>query len=211
MKNSILIFLFLLLVLNQNKAQEVINTDNDEYVLPSDSVKLNNKMHFNFSTGVNVSFFNNNRSSTNLYYSPNMSYTVSPNFMIAGGITYLKSDLTNFRSLNDLSFRPFNGNISQYQAYIAAKYKLTDRLNIVGSIFYNITQYNLTVFNQNYKQNGFDRVGYSAFFEYKLSENTYLQGEIRINNSNNNLFYNSFENQGFFYQDSPVFNTFYGH
>ncbi len=203
--------MFLLLVLNQNKAQEVINTDNDEYVLPSDSVKLNNKMHFNFSTGVNVSFFNNNRSSTNLYYSPNMSYTVSPNFMIAGGITYLKSDLTNFRSLNDLSFRPFNGNISQYQAYIAAKYKLTDRLNIVGSIFYNITQYNLTVFNQNYKQNGFDRVGYSAFFEYKLSENTYLQGEIRINNSNNNLFYNSFENQGFFYQDSPVFNTFYGH
>ena len=32
--------------------------------------------------------------------------------------------------------------------------------------------------------NAFEKVGYSAFFEYKIGENAYLQGEIRVNDMN---------------------------
>lgn len=194
-------------VFGSTKAQEN-NTpivSEDEYALPFDSLKTKDKIHYNFSTGVGMSFSTNYGSSTSMYYSPSVSYSISPKLEVSGGMTYINSEVSNFRTLNDFGFRPFSGNISQYYTSIAARYQLNERLKIGGSVFYNLTEFNSTAFAQNKSNSSFDRVGYSAFFEYKISENTYLQGEIRINDTNRvGLFNNAFGNQGFFYQDSPT-------
>lgn len=156
----------------------------DEYVLPFDSLKTKDKMHFNFSTGVGMSFSNSFGNSTSMYYSPNVSYEVSPRLDVSAGMTYVNSEVSNFRTLNDFGYRPFTGNISQYYTYVAARYRLNERLKIGGGVFYNMTDFNSSAFTTNQSKNSFDRVGYSAFFEYKIGENTYLQGEIRINDTN---------------------------
>ncbi|MBI2279129.1 MAG: hypothetical protein HYU68_00325 [Bacteroidetes bacterium] len=183
----------------------------DEYVLPFDSLKTKDKMHFNFSTGAGMSFSNSFGNSTSMYYSPNVSYEVSPRLDVSAGMTYVNSEVSNFRTLNDFAYRPFTGNISQYYTSIAARYQLNERLKIGGSVFYNLTEFNSTAFAQNKPTSSFDRVGYSAFFEYKISENAYLQGEIRVNDSNRVvLFNNAFGSQGFFYQDSSTFGSPFG-
>jgi hypothetical protein len=205
-------------VFGYTKAQESVApiVPEDEYVLPFDSLKAKDlpdgkagKMHVQFSTGVGMSFSNNFGSSTSMYYSPSVSYSVSPKLEVSGGMTYINSEVSNFRMLNDFGYRPFSGNISQYYTSIAARYQLNERLKIGGSVFYNLTEFNSTAFAQNKPISSFDRVGYSAFFEYKISENTYLQGEIRVNDSNRfGLFNNAFGSQGFFYQDSSFGSPF---
>lgn len=200
-------------VFGYTKAQENISSivPEDEYVLPFDSLKAKDKMHVQFSTGVGMSFSKNYGSSTSMYYSPSVSYSVSPKLEVSGGMTYINSEVSNFRTLNDFGYRPFTGNISQYYTSIAARYQLNERLKVGGSVFYNLTEFNSTAFAQNKPTSSFDRVGYSAFFEYKISENTYLQGEIRINDSNRvGLFNNAFGSQGFFYQDSSTFGSPFG-
>jgi hypothetical protein len=156
----------------------------EEYVLPFDSLKTKDKMHFNFSTGVGMSFSESLGSSTSMYYSPNVSYEVSPRLDVSGGMTYINSNVSNFRTLNDFGYRPFSGNISQYYTYVAARYQLNERLKIGGSVFYNMTELNTSAFTQNQRTSAFEKVGYSAFFEYKIGENAYLQGEIRVNDMN---------------------------
>lgn len=210
MKYRFIHILLFFLAFNQLKAQETTPSIEDEYVLPFDSLKVKDKMHVQFSTGVGMSYSNNHGSSTSMYYSPSVSYSVSPKLEVSGGMTYVNSEVSNFRMLNDFGYRPFSGNISQYYTHIAARYQLNERLKIGGSVFYNMTEFNSTAFTQNKPVSSFDKVGYSAFFEYKISENTYLQGEIRINDSNRNFFNNSFGSQGFFYQDSPTFGSPFG-
>lgn len=199
-------------VFGYTKAQENISpiVPEDEYVLPFDSLKAKDKMHVQFSTGVGMSFSKNYGSSTSMYYSPSVSYSISPKLEVSGGMTYINSEVSNFRMLNDFGYRPFSGNISQYYTSVAARYQLNERLKIGGSVFYNLTEFNSTAFAQNKPTSSFDRVGYSAFFEYKISENAYLQGEIRVNDSNRIGLYNAFGSQGFFYQDSSTFGSPFG-
>lgn len=210
MKYRFIHILLFFLAFNQLKAQETMPSIEDEYVLPFDSLKVKDKMHVQFSTGVGMSFSNNNGSSTNMYYSPSISYSVSPKLDISGGMTYVNSEVSNFRMLNDFGYRPFSGNISQYYTHIAARYQLNERLKIGGSVFYNMTEFNSNAFTPNKPVSSINKVGYSAFFEYKISENTYLQAEVRINDSNRGFFNNSFGSQGFFYQDSPTFGSPFG-
>lgn len=210
MKYRFIHILLFFLAFNQLKAQETTPSIEDDYVLSFDSLKAKDKMHFYFSTGVGMSFSNSLGNSTSMYYSPNVSYEVSPRLDVSAGMTYVNSEVSNFRTLNDFGYQPFSGNISQYYTHISARYQLNERLKIGGSVFYNMTEFNSTAFTQNKPTSSFDRVGYSAFFEYKISENTYLQGEVRINDPNRGFFNNSFGSQGFFYQDSPTFGSPFG-
>lgn len=210
MKYRFIHILLFFLAFSQLKAQENTPSIEDEYVLPFNSLKTKDKIHANFFTGVDMSFSNNHGSSTSLYYSPNISYEVSPRLAISAGMTYVNSEVSNFRTLNDFGYRPFTGNISQYYAHIAARYQLNERLKIGGSIFYSLTDFNSSAFTTNQPKNSFDRVGYSAFFEYKIGENTYLQGEIRINDNHEPPFFNSFGNRGYFYQESPWLGSPFG-
>lgn len=183
----------------------------DEYVLPFDSLKAKDKMHFNFSTGVGIGFSGSNSNSFSTYYSPNLSYEVSPKLDVSAGMTYVNSNLSNFRTINDFGYQPFTGSISQYYTYVAARYQLNERLKIGGSVFYNLTDFNSTNFSSFSSKSSFDKIGYSAFFEYKISDNTYLQGEIRINDNNRGrLGMNAFGHQGYFYQESPWMNSPFG-
>lgn len=179
----IILFVF---VFGYAKAQEnnPLIVPEDEYVLPFDSLKAKDKMHFNFSTGVGMGFSGSKSNSISTYYSPNVSYEVSPRLDVSAGMTYVNSNVSNFRTLNDFGYRTFTGNISQYYTYVAARYQLNERLKIGGSVFYNLTDFSSSAFTTNQPKTSFDKVGYSAFFEYKISENTYLQGEIRVNDNN---------------------------
>ena len=210
MKYKILYTLLIFLAFNQLKAQETVPSKETEYVIPFDSLKGNDKMHYQFSTGAEMSFSKNHGSSTSLYYSPNVSYLVSPKLIVGGGMTYINSNVTNFNPIGDIRYKAFNGNISQYYTYITAKYKLNDKMIIGGSIFYNMTEFNSSVFTQNQHQSTFDKIGYSASFEYKLSDNTTIEAHIRINDTNNYGFgvspfgNNGLGSNGFFQESSGV-------
>lgn len=155
----------------------------EEYVLPFDSIKTKDKKSYSFSTGVEMGFSGKSSSSFSTFYSPRINYEISPKLEISAGLTYINSSIRNSNNINDINFIPFNGNISQYYTSVSARYRLTDKLRIGGGINYNLTDFNSAQFQQNQNSTQFDRIGYSAFFEYKITENTYLQGEIRFNDT----------------------------
>lgn len=215
MKLRFIHILLLLVAFSQLKAQETDVLPEEEYVLPFDSLRNKDKIRYQFATGANMSFSDAYGSSTSLFYSPSVNYLVTPRLTVGAGMTYVSSDVTNFRPIYDLRYQPFTGNISQYYTHITAKYKLTDRLTIAGSLFYNMAQFNSSAFGTNNKVSEFDKIGYAAAFEYKVSDNVTLYGEIRINDNNRNGFgFNSLTNQnvgsGGFMGQSSVFDSPFG-
>ncbi|MCB0381357.1 MAG: hypothetical protein KDD24_08875 [Flavobacteriales bacterium] len=215
MKKGLIYILLLLLAFSQLKAQETTTLPEEEYVLPFDSLKNKDKIRYQFSTGANMSYSKTFGSSASLFYCPSVNYLVSPRLTVGAGMTYVSSDVTNFRPIYDLRYQPFTGNISQYYTHITAKYRLTDRLTVAGSVFYNMAQFNSTAFGTNNKASEIDRIGYAAAFEYKVSDNVTLYGEIRVNDNNRNGFgFNSLTNQNFgsggFMGQSSIFDTPFG-
>lgn len=210
MKYKLIYIVLVLLAFNQLKAQETAPSDGTDYVLPFDSLKGKDKMHYQFSTGAAMSFSNNHGSSTSLYYSPSVSYLVSSKLVVGAGMTYVNSNATNFNSIGDLRYQPFTGNISQYNTFVSAKYKLNDRMIIGGSVFYNMTEFSSSAFNQNHKVSSFDKIGYSASFEYRINDKTTIEAQIRINDSNRYGFgmspfgNNGFGSNGFFQESSGI-------
>lgn len=199
MRYRLLHIVLILFAFTSIKAQDQDSLTVDEYVVSANSIQNKDKIRYQFSTGAEISFSNAYGSSTSLFYSPNITYLVSPRLIIGAGMTYVNSDVTNFRPLYDLRYQPFSGNISQYYTHITAKYKLNDRLIIGGSIFYNMAQFSTSPFGGNQKVNEIDKLGYSASFEYKISDKVSIFGEIRINDTNRNGIggFNSMTNQGF--------------
>ncbi|PCJ28310.1 MAG: hypothetical protein COA97_01370 [Flavobacteriales bacterium] len=179
--------------------------DGDEYVISFDSLKTKDKMHYSFEVGAGFG-----RSSTygnyfSTYYKPMVSYDVSPRFSINTGIIYVNSSVDNMPIVSEYNYQLFSGSISQYYAFIGGKYKLTDRLSVGGSVFYDFTSYNKydgTSFNGG---SGLDNIGYSANFEYKVSNGLTIQGEIRVNDKNPYRQHSSSFMDGFFIGQDNMF------
>lgn len=188
MKIKLFYIIFCLIAFTSVNAQERDSLLSDEYVIPFESLQRKDKMKFQFSTGAQMSYSNTYGSSASIIYSPNINYLVSPKLIVGGGITYIQSDLTNFRPIYDLRFQPFTGNISQYYSHVTAKYKLNEKLIIGGSVFYNMAQLSSSTFGVNQKIREIDRIGYAASFEYKVNDNVSVFGEIRINDNSRNGF-----------------------
>ena len=168
----------------------------EEYVLPFDSLKTKDKMHYSFEVGTgfgNSSIYGNYFST---YYRPVVSFDVSPRFSVYTGLTYVNSSVDNIPVLSESGYQLFSGSISQYDAFIGGKYKLTDKLSVGGSIYYDFTSYNAfdgTALNNG---SGLDNIGYSASFEYKATNNLTIQGEVRINDKSQfNQLYTPFHSQ----------------
>jgi hypothetical protein len=156
----------------------------DEYVIPFDSLDTKDKMHYSFEVGAGFGRSNTFGNYFSTYYKPMVSYDVSPRLSINTGIAYVNSSVENMPVVSDYSYQLFSGNISQYYAFVGGKYKLTDKLSVGGSVFYDFTSYNSIDGTSLNTASGLDNLGYSANFEYKVSDHLTIQGEIRYNDKN---------------------------
>lgn len=158
--------------------------EDDEYVLPFDSLKTRDKIHYGFEMGVGFGQSSTYGNYFSTYYSPQIRYDVSPRFTLNTGITYVNSSVDNLPIVSEYNYQVFSGNISQYYAFVEGQYKLTDRLLVGGSIFYDFTSYNAADGSSLTGGSGLDNLGGSANFEYKVTKNLSIYGEIRLNDKN---------------------------
>ncbi len=156
----------------------------DDYVLDKDSLKIKDKIHYNFTMGAGFGYSSNAGEFFGMYYSPSITYDVSSRFKIRGGVTYANSMANNYPVLTDYGYVPFDGNISQYYTYVEGIYSVNERLNVGGSIFYDFTNYQDIMGNSYQNRDNLNNVGYSGFFEYKLNHGMSIMGEIRVNDRN---------------------------
>lgn len=175
--------------------------EDPNYVMPFDSLSAKDKMHYSF--GVGVGFGKSSYGDYfSTYYQPMISYDVSPRLSINTGFTYINSMVNNIPVISDYQYQMFSGNISQYNAFIGAEYKLTDKLYVGGSIFYDFTSYNTHNGTSLDAGNGLNNLGYTGYVKYKVNDNFSIQAEVRINDRNpyynrrNNPFSTSFMGAG---------------
>ena len=185
-KLTYLIFTFFISqsIFSQTGETEEIEYVYEDYVTSFDSLDTKDKLHYGFELGASFSNSDTYGDYFSTYYKPMISYDVSPRFSINAGVTNINSHVSNIPVIGENSYHLFSGNISQYYAFIGAQYKLTDKLSVRGSIFYDFTSYNSFDGRTSTKQNGLENLGYSANFKYQINENMSIEGEIRINDRN---------------------------
>lgn len=198
------------LFLGQITFSQSLTEGDDEYVLPKDSITIKNRMDVStkvaFGAGVS-----NNGSFLSTSVRPTISYNLIPKFSIYTGVGYTNYQMENFNMLSEFGYQPFTGNISQMSAFVGGKYQVNDRLAVYGEVFYNFAQ--ITPSNTSFNQSAaFDRIGYAAAFEYKIGDNMFIEGQIRINDFNRGSnIYDPFQNHGFgsggFMRHSSLINT----
>jgi len=162
---------------------DVYVIENPDYVIPFSSLSTKDKMHYSFGMGVGLGngtygdYFST-------YYQPKLSYDVSPKLKINAGLTYVNSSVNNVPVIADYQYTLFSGNISEYNAFIGGEYKISDRLSVGGSIFYDFTTYNTLSGSALNGGNGLENLGYSGYVKYKVSDRFSFEAEIRINDRN---------------------------
>lgn len=186
-----LMLLVTTVVTAQKASDDDVYVAEDDYVIPFDSLSEKDKFHYSFTMGAGFGYSSNLGDYFSTYYKPMVSYDVSPKFKLLTGIEYRNSNVSKMPIYTDYGYQSFSGNISQYYAFIGGQYQLTDRLSVGGSVFYDFSAYNeLDGTAVGVNNNGLKNLGYSANFEYKVTDNMTLQGEIRVNDKS--PFRNSF-------------------
>lgn len=158
-----------------------VTAQSDDYVLDKDSLKVKDKIHYNFTMGAGFGYSSNAGDYFSTYYSPSISYDVSSRFTISGGLEYRNSVVNNFPVLSEYNYQLFSGNISQYYSYIEGAYKVNDRLTVGGSVFYDFTNYQDAYGNTYNSNNDLSNLGYSGFVRYKVKDGLYFEAEVRVN------------------------------
>jgi len=177
----------------------------DEYIIPFDSLTTKDKLHYSFTMGAGFGTSNTYGNYFGTFYKPTISYDVTPRFSINTGIIYANSSVNNLPVVSDYNYQLFSGNISQYYTFIGGQYKLTDKLSVGGSIFYDATNYSAFDGTSLIKSTGLENLGYSANFKYKVREGLYFEGEIRYNDKNPYHQNSSFLSNGFMGAEHTVF------
>ncbi len=161
-----------------NKADSLKYNQGDEYVVPYDSLSPIDKLNYNFRFGAMIM----SNGSFGTYYNPSVTYQLTKKWSINTGVTYQNVSANNMPMFTDFGYQPFTGNISQFYGYVAAKYQIDERWSVGGSIFYNATTFNNPYYSySNSNISPMERVGYSAFVEYKSPSGFTISGEIRVN------------------------------
>lgn len=191
-------------------SQEPTDTE-DDYVLSQESLSFKDKINYQtkvtFGAGIS-----NSGSFLSTSIRPSVAYQVTPKFSFYSGIGFTQYQLDNFRVFTEYGYQTFSGNLAQMTAFVGGKYQLNDRLAVSGEVFYNLAQFSPNMANSSYVS-AFDRVGYAASFEYKVGDNMFIEGQIRINDFNRGSNpYNPFRDHGFgsgsFMRQSSGVNTF---
>ncbi|MCW8897321.1 MAG: hypothetical protein OQJ96_07880 [Flavobacteriales bacterium] len=161
-----------------NKVDSLKYNQDDEYVVPYDSLSPIDKLNYNFRFGAMIM----SNGSFGTYYNPSVTYQLTKKWSINTGVTYQNVSANNMPMFTDFGYQPFTGNISQFYGYVAAKYQIDERWAVGGSVFYNAITFNNPYYA--YSSNNIspmDRVGYSGFVEYKSPSGFIISGEIRVN------------------------------
>jgi len=169
---------------SQSEEIEEIEYVDEDYVTSFNSLNTKEKLHYEFELGASFGNSNTFGDYFSTYYKPMVSYDVSPRFSINTGVTYINSSVSDIPTISENKYQLFSGNISQYYAFIGGQYKLTDKLSVGGSVFYDFTDYSSFDGTKINKKNGLENLGYSANFKYQVNKNMSIEGEIRINDKN---------------------------
>ncbi|OFZ02205.1 MAG: hypothetical protein A3K10_01855 [Bacteroidetes bacterium RIFCSPLOWO2_12_FULL_31_6] len=168
---------------NENKEDDYVIAGYD-YVIPFDSLKTKDKIHYGFTMGAGFGSSSSFGNYFQTYYKPTISFDVTSRLSIKTGIAYVNSSAHNLPVLSDDNYQLFSGNISQYYVFVGGQYKLTDKLSVGGSIFYDASNYSTFDGTSLGKSAGLSDLGYSVNFQYKVRDGLYIEGEIRINDKN---------------------------
>lgn len=189
----------------------VFGQEDDDYVLPKDSTKLSDKISTQVSLGTGVGMSGDGNYFMT-FVRPTMFYDLSPKLALYSGIGYYNYQFNNFPVVGDMRYQPLSGNLSQLQAYVGAKYQITDRLAARAELFYNLYQNVPGMNNLTSGVNNFQRMGFAGALQYKLRDNLYFEAEFRMNDFNRTPGgnYNPMQNHGFgsgsfMRENSPVF------
>jgi len=174
---SIALLFFTTVLFAQNNQQ----IDDDDYVLPYDSLTTKDKLHYNFTMGAEVNFSDQRGSSFATFYNPSVTYDLSPKFKVNTGLLYRNSNVNNVAVYSDNQYQLFSGSISEYYVYIKGQYQVNEKLFVGGGVYYRNANFNAfdgLSLNNNYNQR--NNVGYSANFKYYIAKGLTLEGEIRV-------------------------------
>ena len=153
----------------------------DEYVLDKDSLKVKDKIHYNFVMGAGFGYSSNAGDFFSTYYRPSISYDVSPRLTITGGFEYRNSMVNQYPVFTEYNYQLFSGNLSQYYTYVEGAYKVNDRLTVGGSLFYDFTNYQDPSGNTYSNKSNLANLGGSGFVRYKVRDGMFIEAEVRIN------------------------------
>ena len=180
-KKLIYVVVFVLTAFNVAAQGDSYVSSDDDYVLHKDSLKVKDKIQYNFTMGAGFGYSSNAGDFFSTYYSPSISYDVSSRFTITGGFEYRNSMVNEYPILTDYNYQLFSGNISQYYTYIEGAYKVNERLTVGGSVFYDFTNYQDEYGNAYNSNNALSNLGYSGFVRYKVRDGMYFEAEVRVN------------------------------
>ena len=153
----------------------------DEYVLDKDSLKVKDKIHYNFVMGAGFGYSSNAGDFFSTYYRPSISYDVSPRLTITGGFEYRNSMVNQYPVFTEYNYQLFSGNLSQYYTYVEGAYKVNDRLTVGGSLFYDFTNYQDPSGNTYSNKSNLANLGGSGFVRYKVRDGMFIEAEVRVN------------------------------
>ncbi len=175
--------------------------NNDDYFNPNDPIlKENNslfnsdtkaekpKIRYNLTAGTNIGSGLNGGSAVNTWLAPSILYPVSKKFSIEAGVMYNKGFYNNYSMYNyygeNIGANKINGNTDQLFFYAKARYKLTDKITVTGTVYKSsVINNNTNAERIKTNPNAFnlESKGYSFGLIYKMTESSSLQLEFNYN------------------------------
>lgn len=193
------------------KAQE--NHDTDGTIGSSHTSSLfsantafnNSLIPFNAAVSTGVSF--GNLYSGNYFQSfiaPTIGFPVNKKLSITTGITYSHTNFNNVPSLDfgTGTFRKISGELNTLSMSAAGLYRVNDKLHFTGSVYKTLNpSFNARLNPESLQM---EAKGMSVGIGYRLSENTFIGAEFRMEQGNSN-FYNPYNNH-FNQNNNSLFN-----
>ncbi len=129
--------------------------------------------HWNFSVGTNFTYMHGYGSVMGFYAAPMYTLPLNDRWALHGG--FIASNYTGLGNQMPGGESQSSNNFSSLAVYLAASYKMTDRLILHGSALKNLTSYPLTPMGPGLMDN------LSMGATYKLGDNISIGASIHIN------------------------------
>jgi hypothetical protein len=207
MKIISIAFIFAFLFSSGRISAQVANdsADKDQVVLkdnvyetsqidvPSPALKKSNKLHTGLEVGTSFTYSPGNFVGPSFYIAPNLTYKVSPRFLVQAGIGLERSNFYSLYNSNDSrDILP----MTQAFVYARGSYLISSNLTVDGTVY--------KTFNDVPKLSG-----YSPAVRY--SQNGAIVGiNYKLNNSISIGFHVKMSNNSYNFQNSDPFNPYMG-
>lgn len=155
---------------------------------PEDSKIKQNRTSVGVELGSSVSSDFKGNTAINTYAAPHIRHEINDEVAVSGGLIMSQTFFDGWKDYR-MDGGPMPSSINTNYIYGRLDYKLSDRMNVYGTVFTNVTT--MPMAGQNRSLQG---TGYSLGMEYKMSEKSFLQVNIQQSNGYNPFmpFNNSF-------------------